>query len=96
MLKQMRGAGTARRLVHGARPVPDHMGDDRRAVVADHHYLHAVIQGKAFGRKHLGVGRNGKGKCDGRGQGYGANTRVNGQRHANLKSKGSKKNCPML
>ena len=46
MLKKMRDARLARRIVGGAVSVPDHMGDDRRAVVRNDHNLEAVLQGK--------------------------------------------------
>ena len=42
MLEEMRDAGLARRLVGGADAVPQHVGDDRRAVIRDHHHGHAV------------------------------------------------------
>ena len=42
MLEEMRDAGLAGGLVGRADLVPDHMGHDRRAVVGDHHDLHAV------------------------------------------------------
>ena len=42
VFEEMRDAGFARRLVGGADPVPDHVGDDRRAAVGDDHDLQAV------------------------------------------------------
>ena len=42
MLEEMREAGFARRLVGRADLVPDHLRDDRRAVIRDHHDLQAV------------------------------------------------------
>ena len=42
VLEEVGDAGDAPRLVGGADPVPDHVGDDRRAVVGDDHHLHAV------------------------------------------------------
>ena len=40
----------ARRLVGGADLVPDHLGDNGRAVIGDHDDLQAVGEGKAGGR----------------------------------------------
>ena len=42
MFEEMRDAGLAGRLVGRADPVPDHVGDDRRAVVRDDHDFEAV------------------------------------------------------
>ena len=42
VFEEMREAGLARRLVGGADLVPDHVGDDRRAAVRDHHDLQPV------------------------------------------------------
>ena len=42
VFEEMREAGFARRLVGGADPIPDHVGDDRRAVVGDDHDFEAV------------------------------------------------------
>ena len=42
MLEEVGDAGTSALLVGGADPVPDHVGDDGRAVVGDDHDLHAV------------------------------------------------------
>ena len=49
MFEKMRKAGFTRRLVGGADLVPDHLGDDGRAVIRDHHHLKAVAEGKAGG-----------------------------------------------
>ena len=50
MLEEMREARFARRLVGGADLVPDHLRDDRRAVIRDHHHLQAVAEGEGGGR----------------------------------------------
>ncbi len=42
MFEEMGDAGFAAHLVGGADPVPDHVGDDRRAVVGNDDDLHAV------------------------------------------------------
>ena len=44
MLEEMREAGLARRLVGGADLVPDHVGDDRRAAVGNHHHFEPVLR----------------------------------------------------
>jgi hypothetical protein len=44
VFEEMRDARLARRIVGRAVLVPDHVGDDRRAVVGDHHDLHAVFK----------------------------------------------------
>ena len=44
VLEEMRDAGFARRLVGAADLVPDHVRDDRRAVVGDDDDLHAVVE----------------------------------------------------
>ena len=42
----MRQARKARRIVDRADLEPDHLGDDRRAVIGDHQHLHAVLQAR--------------------------------------------------
>ena len=44
MFEEMRQAGFARRLVGGADLVPDHVGDDRRAMIGDHDDFKAVVE----------------------------------------------------
>ncbi len=44
MFEEMRDAGFARRIVGRAVAIPDHMGDDRRAMIRDHHDVHAVVE----------------------------------------------------
>ena len=44
VFEEMRDAGLAGRLVGGADLVPDHVGDDRRAPVRDHHDFQPVRQ----------------------------------------------------
>ncbi len=44
VLEEMRDAGFSGRLVGAADLVPDHMGDDRRAMVGDNHDFHAVVE----------------------------------------------------
>ena len=44
MFEEMRQPGFARRLVGGADLVPDHVGDDRRAVIGHHDDFKAVRQ----------------------------------------------------
>ena len=46
MFEEMREAGFARRLVGGADFVPDHVGDDRRAMIGDHDDFKPVRQGE--------------------------------------------------
>ena len=47
MFEEMRQAGFARRLVGGADLVPDHVGDDRRAMIGDHHDFKTVASVKS-------------------------------------------------
>ena len=42
MFEEMRESGLARRLVRGADLVPDHVGDDRRAMIGNDHDLEPV------------------------------------------------------
>ena len=60
MFEEMREPRFARRLVGGADLVPDHVRDDRRAVIRDHHDLQAVVEREAGGtlRGHRGLGEN--------------------------------------
>ncbi len=44
MFEEVRQAGLARRLVGGADLVPDHVGDDRRAMIGDHNDFKTVIE----------------------------------------------------
>ena len=44
MFEEMGDAGFAGRLVGAADLVPDHVGDDRRAVVGDDDHFHAVVE----------------------------------------------------
>ena len=44
MLEEMRDARLARRIVGRAVAIPDHVGDDRRAVVRDHNHGQAIVQ----------------------------------------------------
>ncbi len=53
VLEEMGEAGMARRIVHPADLVPDHLGDDGRAMIGDHHDLHTV------GQRELGDGLGG-------------------------------------
>jgi len=97
MFQQMGGAGVSRLFVHGAGTIPDHVSDDRGAVIADHNDLHAVIQRKAVGREDLGQKRRGENNNGGkRGHGGCAESLGDGRRHAYLESIGSKMKCPML
>ena len=60
MFEKMRKAGFAGRLVGGADLVPDHLGNDRRAVIRDHHDLQAIAEGEGGGRLRgdRGLGAN--------------------------------------
>ena len=49
----MGDAGQAWRLIDRTNPVPDHMRDDRRAVIGYHHDLHAIVERKSFGVEDL-------------------------------------------
>ena len=49
VLEEMGDTRFARPLVGGAGLVPDHVGDDRRAMVGDDHHLQAVVEGEAGG-----------------------------------------------
>ena len=63
VLQKMRHARDARRLVGAADLVPDHMDHSGRAVILDHHHVHAVLKrefGDPLGRGP-GHGRQGKG-----------------------------------
>jgi len=66
VLEEMREAGLAGRLVGGSDLVPDHVGDDRRAAIRDHHHFETVRQrevadlGLRFG---LGLGLLGEGRA---------------------------------
>jgi hypothetical protein len=44
VFEEVRDPGFAGRFVGGADPVPDHVHDDRRAVVLDDHDVHAVVE----------------------------------------------------
>jgi hypothetical protein len=44
------------RLIGGADLVPDHVGDDGRTAVGDHHYLQAVVEGKGLGIEDPRIG----------------------------------------
>src|SRR5260221_3728778 len=46
MFEEMRGARKTRRIIGSPDMIPDHMGDDRRAMIGDHDELHAVLQGE--------------------------------------------------
>ena len=54
MLKEMREAGFPGGLVGAADFVPDHVGDDRRAMIRNDDDLKTVVQGKM---RNLGAGR---------------------------------------
>ena len=63
MLEEMGQARNARRIVHRADLEPQHLGDDRGAVIGDHQHLHAVGQRElesvvaglaGIGRRRLG------------------------------------------
>ena len=60
MFEEMREPGFARRLVGRADLVPDHLRDDRGAVIGDHHHLQAVAEREAGGtfRSDRGLGKN--------------------------------------
>ena len=63
-------AGLARHLVGGSDPVPDHLHDDRGAVILDHHRLQAVVQREAADAgRHLGQCRQRRGQQTKRGRG---------------------------
>jgi hypothetical protein len=61
MFEKVRQARLAGGLVGGADLVPDHFGDDRCAVIGDHHDVQAVAKRKAGGRIrcHGGLGLRG-------------------------------------
>src|SRR5579864_698171 len=44
MFEEMRQAGLAGRLVGGADLVPDHVGDDRGAMIGDHHDFKPIVE----------------------------------------------------
>ena len=44
MLEEMGQARNAGRIVHRAHLEPQHLGDDRGAMIGDHQHLHAVLQ----------------------------------------------------
>ena len=44
VFKKMRKAGLAGRLIGGTDLVPDHLRDDRRAVIRNHHDLEPVVE----------------------------------------------------
>ncbi len=72
MFEEMRQTRFARGLVGGADFVPDHMGDDRRAVIGDDHQFEPVLQHKvgnldAGGRRRCGA--SDQGRCDDHGDG---------------------------
>ena len=46
MLEEMGQARNAGRIVDRAHLEPQHLGDDRGAVIGDHQHLHAVVQGE--------------------------------------------------
>ncbi len=54
VFEEMRDAGLAGRLVGSADPVPQHVGDDRRAAIRDHHH------GQAVGERELRDRRRGE------------------------------------
>ena len=54
VFEEMGNARDARRIVHRAHLEPQHLGDDRGAVIRDHQHLHAVGQ-----RELKGLGRRG-------------------------------------
>jgi len=59
MLEKMRKARFARGLVGGADLVPDHLRDDRGAMIGDHHHLHAIGEregGRPLRGHGLGLG----------------------------------------
>ena len=66
MLEEMGDARLARRIVGCAVLVPDHMGDDRGAMVGDDHDLEAVLQGEIgdLGRGGRGRGHRGSGNFE--------------------------------
>jgi hypothetical protein len=53
---KMRDAGFAGVLVRRAEFIPDHMRDDRRAMIGDHDHLQAVFQGESFRIKVFRLG----------------------------------------
>ena len=54
MLQEVCDAGTAHRFIRRPEPVPDHVDHDRRAVVGDHHDLHAIVETEGFGIEESG------------------------------------------
>ena len=54
VLEEMREPRLAGRLVGGSDPIPDHVGDDRRAVVGDDDEFEPVVQGEIGNRGELG------------------------------------------
>ena len=63
MLEEVRQSRFAGRLVGGADLVPDHLRDDGRTMIRDHHDLHAVAEGEAGGtfRRDRGLGERAAG-----------------------------------
>ena len=63
MFEEMREPGFAWRLVGRADLVPDHLRDDGRAVIGDHHHLQAVVERESGGtfRRHRGLGQGATG-----------------------------------
>ncbi len=76
MLEKMREAGFALGLVGRSDTVPDHLGDDRCAVILDHHPLQAVGQreGLEVAGARLG-GRSREEKNEGIGKAHGGKPR---------------------
>ena len=44
VFEEMRDAGVAGRLICGTGAIPDHMGDDGRAAIGDHHHFETIVQ----------------------------------------------------
>ena len=63
MFEEVRQSRFTRRLVGGADLVPDHLRDDGRAVIRDHHDMQAVAEGKLGRalRRHGGLGASAAG-----------------------------------
>jgi hypothetical protein len=51
MLEEMRDAGLGRRIIGRAVAIPDHVGDDRRAMVRHHHDIQAVAEPEGLDRR---------------------------------------------
>ena len=69
VFEEMRDARAPGLLIGGADLVPDHLGDDRCAVVGYDDDLHAVVEHETFGTKQgvvLGAQRHGKQEKNGK------------------------------